>query len=513
MKKLVFFLLITPLSILGQHNYDAKRDYFWLLGSHYPNPMQGSTLNFNTNPVTFSYNSRTASYYITNSSICDPDGNLLFSTNGLTIFQADQQIMQNGDSLNPGSMATVSYQNLEGYGTNQAALTLPFTNNIYYVFQLKGEAFQAPPLPAFYIDYLLFSVVDMSKNDGKGEVIRKNVTLLQDSLDDLMTAVRHANGRDWWVVVSRTNSPDLITILCTPAGFTVKNNQTIGKAGIDCEFGYSCFSPDGTKFIRYSRHNIYADLRLDYFHFDRCSGLFSDYQDLSWASTDASVLGGVSVSPNSRYLYLSQEERIYQFDLEQPDIASTRQIVAQNDGFCDPVIPQNRAVFGMSLPGPDGRIYINAGQTSYMHMIENPDSMGIACGVCQHCIQLDKPDNFGIPNYPNFRLGRLEGSTCDTLQTWFGIDDPQHNNPVTLSNFPNPAIDNIRIDIGLSGNNFYIGLEIFNNLMQKVDNIIISPFQSSVYYNVAGLSGGVYFEILKTRNNTILAKGKFMVTR
>lgn len=54
--------------------------------------------------------------------------------------------------------------------------------------------------------------------------------------------------------------------------------------------------------------------------------------------------------------------------------------------------------------------------TPYLHVINNPDLPGDNCDVCQHCVALPSWNSFSMPNFPNYRLGYLEGSPCDTLR-------------------------------------------------------------------------------------------------
>jgi hypothetical protein len=67
---------------------------------------------------------------------------------------------------------------------------------------------------------------------------------------------------------------------------------------------------------------------------------------------------------------------------------------------------------------PDGRIYMSSNSgTRYLHVIEQPDSLGLACSVCQHCVELPSYNSFSIPNFPNYRLHHEVGSPCDTLRS------------------------------------------------------------------------------------------------
>jgi hypothetical protein len=51
-----------------------------------------------------------------------------------------------------------------------------------------------------------------------------------------------------------------------------------------------------------------------------------------------------------------------------------------------------------------------------IHYIDNPDSGGMACNVMQHALHLPCYSARGNVNHPNYYLGRLQGSPCDTLQ-------------------------------------------------------------------------------------------------
>ena len=55
----------------------------------------------------------------------------------------------------------------------------------------------------------------------------------------------------------------------------------------------------------------------------------------------------------------------------------------------------------------------------FMHVIHEPDEAGIACVPVTTDIKLPTANTFSVPNHPNYRLGPLDGSACDTL----GIDN------------------------------------------------------------------------------------------
>jgi len=117
-------------------------------------------------------------------------------------------------------------------------------------------------------------------------------------------------------------------------------------------------------------------------------------------------------------MYVSAWDHIYQFDLQASNITPSRDTVAVYDGFEAPIgntTYQTR--FYLMQNTPNGKIYISCPgvNSRYLHVIDQLDSAGVACNVLQHHIELPAYNLLGLPNLPNFRLGALPGSPCDTL--------------------------------------------------------------------------------------------------
>ncbi len=96
------------------------------------------------------------------SSISDTLGNLLFYTNGNTVWNAQHQVMPNGTGL---------WANLS---TTNAALIVPLPDhdNLYYVFVMSAFAAAGS---------LSYSIVDMNLDGGLGDITTKNEVLVQKS--------------------------------------------------------------------------------------------------------------------------------------------------------------------------------------------------------------------------------------------------------------------------------------------------------------------------------------------
>jgi PKD repeat protein len=72
-----------------------------------------------------------------------------------------------------------------------------------------------------------------------------------------------------------------------------------------------------------------------------------------------------------------------------------------------------------------------------MSKIEYPDEPGEACTVLQHSIFMPTGISRGIPNFPHYRLGPLDGSPCDTL----GLD----NHPIAKYRYEADSTDHLRL--------------------------------------------------------------------
>ncbi|MEO8069327.1 MAG: T9SS type A sorting domain-containing protein, partial [Flavobacteriales bacterium] len=84
---------------------------------------------------------------------------------------------------------------------------------------------------------------------------------------------------------------------------------------------------------------------------------------------------------------------------------------------------------------PDGKIYISTGNGTFkLHVINQPDSLGLACDLVQHGIDLPTYWFNSLPNHPNYHLGALDGSICDSLEVGIVEAGLQLN----ISLYPNP---------------------------------------------------------------------------
>ncbi|MFM9950064.1 MAG: PKD domain-containing protein [Saprospiraceae bacterium] len=401
-----------------------KGDFFWVFGysneappEEDPNDIYGaSVIYFPDYQSHISQLSGTLDMHRGNASICDDAGNLLFYTNGKTVATAEHDTMVNGNLLTPFCCSGSPGSTIE-----QGVIILPMPGvPKKYCIITAGRRVLTPPGGTTTIGgfNVYNTLVDMALQDGKGEVVEKNTLILEDTLDvGKLTAVRHANGRDWWILVAEFDSPRLFPILLDPSGFRVLEPIILEEGPLKHGVGQTVFSPDGRFFV-YLNLFDFGENYLNIFDFDRCTGTVSNHRKKQFSNVDAA--GGVAVSPNSRYLYYIAYQRIYQYDLWAEDILASETTVALYDGYQEPIIGFDSLAFNthfyLGQLAPDGRIYINnTNGVRSLHVIENPDEPGEACGVKQHSFWLPTYNRFSLPNFPNYRLGPIDGSPCDTL--------------------------------------------------------------------------------------------------
>ncbi len=412
----VFFA--TSNHLYAQHIFEnEKRDYVWLIGNS-PLISGGNDmtmLNFNSIPPEIISTDINMDFWHTNASVCDAFGNLLFYTNGIEARNFINNTIVTGLAPTPLSEDWVG----TGYGIVQGALILPLPefDSLFYIFHVDADW---APHGDVWVQNLFCTKVDMSANNGQGVVLEKNIPVVNDTLAyGRVVATRHANGRDWWIIVPQFDSNQYYTILFTSNGIGDIQTMEMGEPVLTGSF-QSSFSPDGTKYARIDiKYAGESEHRVTISDFDRCTGEFTSFTSFTFIDL-AFGGGGLAFSENSRFLYVTSWFNVYQFDLNVPNVEATKIKIAEYDGFEDPIYDLNTD-FKLAQLGPNGKIYIACGtNANYLHVIHTPNNQGLACNVEQHALELAALNDRSIPNFPYYGLGPLDGSACDTL----GIDNP-----------------------------------------------------------------------------------------
>ena len=430
----LFFFLFS-LSASAQ-NLAIKIDYFWVIGYlNQPDSLFVNLLSFNKQPPELQkYPVHIwSSPFRTTVTVADSTGSLLLYSNGCTVVNQSGNILENGDNMLPDDWVQDQYCPAD-YPFVQTHLLLPDpgSDSLYY---LVAYGFHQNTGSGTYSQGLYASRMSANK------VYVKNMTVSSDTVfGSHLTACRHANGRDWWFLINRTKTNRYDKYLLDPTGFHYVATQYIGLpvSWQSQGSGQEGFSPDGALYARFTN---FEDIFL--FDFDRCTGQLSNFRHIEIQHNDNwDSFGGMSFSPNSRFVYTFHGKYCYQVDLQAPDIqASVTEV-----GFWDGTLVADflPTYFGKAALAPDGKIYAAcAGSTPYLHVIHNPNVKGTDCLLKQHEITLPYSWNTNtMPNFPNFRLGPVSGSTCDTITTTTRV--PQEAGQF-IKVFPNPTTGAFRL--------------------------------------------------------------------
>lgn len=450
-----------------------------------PPPSGGVDLDFQSGTLDITTLSRVIDYQRTVANISDVNGDLLLSTNGLIVADAQGDTMLDGAGLNPGNYAdNCPY----GLLISQGAIILPAPNSLVEYFILHMTIDDEIVINA---EHLLLTTIDMSLDGGLGGVVSKNISILDDELNlGHLTAVRHANGRDWWAFCHKLNTNMFYRFLISPSGIILDGTQSIGMVRPP-DSGQVCFSPDGSKFAYYWR-----DHGLEVFQFDRCNGLFS--APVSATFSDGEFGAGAAFSPNGRFLYITDVYNAYQYDTEATDLMASMVHIAHWDSTYSPS-PPFATLFDIAQLAPDGKIYIGTGNTTdKLHVIHLPDSAGLACDIEQHGVHLQRYFGNSLPNHPNYHLGPVDGSVCDSLGINAGV--PAALVEAGIKVVPNPSNGAFTLSYPAQPN---VGeLEVRNAAGQVVLREAL-PQWSTVHQVQLRATPGMYHALLRWGNEHV----------
>ncbi|MBK7683830.1 MAG: T9SS type A sorting domain-containing protein [Bacteroidetes bacterium] len=143
----------------------------------------------------------------------------------------------------------------------------------------------------------------------------------------------------------------------------------------------------------------------------------------------------------------------------------------------------------------NGKIYLTSGNgVQHLHEINYPDSVGLACDVQQHAINLGVWHFRSVPNHPNYNLGPVVGSVCDSLSV--GIEEQEYDFHFGIS--PNPTDDGFIKIIYLLPQNKPGIFEVYNITGQLVYRMNLPQWSTMQFIQLPELSNGVYTCVIKS---------------
>lgn len=497
---LIFLFILLNICLVQAQGINRNFLLGYTIGTDQYAPHRRGQLSFDSTSIAVNPDSFKLAFRASQATISDSNGNMIISTNGCWIADATGDTMQNGSGLNPNSYTSVWCGNNSGIPLSASTLILPWPADVskYILFHQTGNYTTPSGLPTD----LFTSTIDILLNTGLGSVYNKNNSIIQDELNFGLTACRHANGRDWWIITLKAHSNIVYKLLLTPVGIQSITQQTLGYSSHGVYGGTPIFSNDGSKFSYYyyfgQWNNITNSIRV--MDFDRCSGMFSNFDSV--VQIDSMPGFGLSFSPDSRLLYWSTFNKIFQINTDSNNLASSQQLVAVNDGYCFP-FSFLCTDFWMMYLAANGKIYISSGNSVLdLHYIDFPDSIGSACSVQQHALHLPCYSGRGHVNHPNYYLGPIAGSVCDSLGVGIAELDQVRN----FKLHPNPMKSGGSIEISyLLPQNKSGLLDITDALGRKIYSHALPPWSTTQQIQLPTLTPGLYlFTILSAQSRMSL---------
>lgn len=409
MKALLFFFFF----LLFVQPIFAQRGNNWVFGSR-------AWINFSTTPASVATSAMAQPEG--SSSISDTNGNLLFYSDGVSVWNAQHQVMPNGTGLFGHSSST------------QSSMIVPFPAdpNRYYLFTMDVVG---------GVHGLSYSVVNMNQDNGKGDVELKNVFLVGPSAEKV-TSVNHCNGKDIWVTTAQKNSDKFYSYLVTASGIQAPVISSTGAANNVFSIGYLKFSPDATKLAC-----VNFGTGLDLFDFDPSTGQISNRKSIISGINQQPY--GVEFSPNSKVIYVSHIFELlplfHRCDVRQysglnADALSISATKVELDSIYLSV-PAGVAYFSALQLGPDGKVYVSSLGGS-LCIIDKPDVKGVGCSYLKSAFALAAGTN-PIYGLPDFNQSYFKGTfsyniSCTTRDVAFYYSKPDNASAVKWD-FGDPA--------------------------------------------------------------------------
>jgi Secretion system C-terminal sorting domain len=497
----IFLFFIFNSNLNAQLKYDAKRDYVWIFGGN--NFTLDSTehiyLDFNQDTMVLSHKrAQGDNFFQTNASICDTAGNFLFYSNGCVLADSSFKYIPGAGKINNGSFWA---ENCESFNPNISDGYV-FVNGCW-ILPVAEKKFKVLYADQNNNNYHTSGIryTSVIQNEQTLQLSGYNVDkyLIESDLSPEKRAiVRHANGRDWWFVNNSYANKDFF-VSYIDSSENVYQPQKYDFPELPLQKftggGQSVFAPDGTVYACFDHRNL-----CQIYDFNRCSGDLSNVRLVHpiMGYDSISPVTGIAISPNSRFVYLMTATIITQYDLQASNIEISATVVAVRDNWVGTTSlgnPDYPPSFYQSQLGPDGKIYVfNAAGRRTFAVIESPDSLGLACNVIQHKYNFPQ---WGVvrqpPRFPNFRLGAMVGSPCDTVV--YTSASPVARPQASIKLLPNPASDYTVADISVSdySENQQLMLSVVDVSGREVKRKSVSAYTSLQRIETRDLKAGLYF--------------------
>ncbi len=373
------------------------------------------------------------------SSISDPSGNLLFSTDGIKVWDKNNVQMPNGFGLKGSPSSTHS------------ALIVPCSSTKYFIFTTSA----AEP-PNIYADGLQYSVVDMNAttNPGLGDVITKNVLLLANASEKVAGVSDGTGG--FWVVGHKMKTNEFFSYRIVCGNDCRVNSQPAIVSPVGATFlggsadfgqGQMKFSPNG-KLLANAGLSYVSQSFVELFQFDTNTGVVSNLGTTTARDTSTDGFYGVEFSPDSKHLYATtivNNNFIYRYDTVAVNKLTSRTQIAAFGAV-------QYSVAALQL-APDGKIYVARKNYPSLYVLSNPNALNGGWTTTPFNLATGSLSQLGLPTVVagDVSCGPTPDVCCDKMRV-----SPYPNPPLNqdyrtfeIFNFKQPASPICSIDIDM----------------------------------------------------------------
>ncbi len=296
----------------------------------------------------------------------DPvSGDVLFYTDGSTVYDATHQVMANGTALTSNNNGN----------QNVAVANVPNDSAKYYIFTNTASFTTAGTI--------FYTVVDMAlpgnavfPNPFLGQVdnANKNIPTSLTSSGEAMIVINKANFQGFWLISKRSGNNDIYDVLDITNGIgavALAGSYNIGQPIVAGNFSYHETSGS----LAVSPQNENRNIQI--LNFDNATGVLtfnSEVLNSGYNNLSGEAVYDTEWSPNGNFLYFSRHGGggftgdLFQADLLNPGVTHPSLLAA----------PLANS-YGLQM-GPDGRIYhlYQSGATIAVGRIDTPDSTATA---------------------------------------------------------------------------------------------------------------------------------------
>lgn len=335
----------------------------------------GFGFDFNENPVSLLDD---PGIFFSNckSTICDQAGNLMFLTNGETVFDRNYDIVENGSGL------------LGHISSSHGAMFIPSPANEseYYLFTSSASEVN-------FEEGIRYSMIDTEANFGLGLVTEVKNEFVEVSGIESLNIIKHCNLKDKWLVFYDLVEESFKAYLIDENGVSTTPIVT----PLDMEISPIAHllpikpSPQGDRLF----YNEYL------LNFNQATGGVESSIHIGEQFPENFDAISYEFSPNGKVLYVLSgflDVEINQYDLTLPDNLMANPVNTINGGL---------EVFHNDLQkGKDGILYMSSSFSGTIATISNPNLLGNNMDYNPDAIQLNTTlDNFGS-YYHSFIAGQ-----------------------------------------------------------------------------------------------------------